>query len=93
MKCRNFISGLIALPFVPWFAAKIKLQKFLPKYRRSNPVLVLAEIERFRRIASALPPERLCALQQRAINQMIKRWNEQATTTPSDWCKQPFRLD
>ena len=82
MKSRGFISGLLASPFVRWFAVKFKL---LPLWRTADelsPNPVLADFERMRRLMSALPPERLYALQQRLFDQMIKQWNEEATTAP-----------
>lgn len=95
MKRRRFISGLLALPFVRWFAAKFRLQDFWRTADELSPEQIIAPYieEALRRMASALPPERLYALQQRLLNQMIKHWNEEAISTPSDWCKQPFRLD
>jgi len=74
MKRRNFLSRLLSLPFVRWFAAKFK-----------PPALWHA--------ADELSPEQITARHRRVLDQMIKHWNEEATTTPSDWCKQPFRLD
>lgn len=95
MKPRNFLSGLLALPFVRWFAAKFKLQALWRTADELSPEQIksASDIDFMRRMASALPPERLYALQPRLLNEMIKHWSEEATTTPSDWCKQPFRLD
>ena len=78
MKRRGFISGLLALPFVRWFVPK----RFTPQH-----------VEDLRRMAGELSPEQTYDLHRLILDPMIKRWNEEATTTLPDWCKQPFRLD
>lgn len=95
MKPRNFLFGLLALPFVRWFAAKFKLQALGRTADESSAEQIesAADIDFMRRMASASPPDRLYASQQRLLIEMIGHWCEEATTTPSDWCKQPFRLD
>lgn len=95
MKPRNFLFGLLALPFVRWFAAKFKLQALwrTADELSAEQIESASDIDFMRRMASASPPDRLYALQQRLLNEMIRHWYEEATTTPSDWCKQPFRLD
>lgn len=95
MKPRNFLLGLFALPFVRWFAAKFKLQALwrTADELSAEQIESASDIDFMRRMASASPPDRLYALQQRLLNEMISLWYEEATTTPSDWYKQPFRLD
>jgi len=62
MKCREFISGFLALPFIRWFAAKFKL---LPPPADIKPLWRTADelspnpVGSMRRMMSALPPERL----------------------------------
>jgi len=61
MKCREFISGFLVLPFVRWFAARFKL---LPPPTDIKPLWRTADelspnpVESMRRMMSALPPER-----------------------------------
>lgn len=67
MQRRGFLAGLLALPFVRWFAPK----RFTPQH-----------VEDLRRMCGELSPEQAHDLDRLILNPMIKRWNEEATTTP-----------
>jgi hypothetical protein len=78
MKRRNFLSGLLALPFVRWFVPKC----FAP-----------TDFETLRGTASELSWEQIDALihLNRMIKQWNEEATRKDSHL--DWCRRPFRLD
>jgi hypothetical protein len=80
MKRRNFLSVLLALPFVRWFVPG----HFVPGHF-IQPSDFSAE----------LFPGADGAQSRILLKQLLAKWNEEAISKglDRDWCKRPFRLD